>query len=57
MRPDDLLALSWALYRLQLSAAKTAAAWWTVGGGAHVVDASRGGAIVGPFSGPDGPGD
>ena len=30
MRPGDLLALSWALYRLQLSAAKTTAAWWTV---------------------------
>jgi hypothetical protein len=30
MRPDELLAFSWALYRLQLSAAKTTAAWWTV---------------------------
>ena len=28
MRPEDLFALSWALYRLQLSAARTAAAWW-----------------------------
>ncbi len=28
MRPEDLFALSWTLYRLQLSAAGTAAAWW-----------------------------
>ncbi len=28
MRPEDLFALSWTLYRLQLSAAETAAAWW-----------------------------
>lgn len=30
MRPNDLFALYWKLYRLQLSAAQTAAAfWWT----------------------------
>jgi len=29
VRPEDLFALSWTLYRLQLSAAETAAAlWW-----------------------------
>ena len=28
MRPEDIFALSWTLYRLQLSAAETAAAWW-----------------------------
>jgi hypothetical protein len=28
MRPEDPLALYWALYRLQLSAAQTATAWW-----------------------------
>ena len=30
MRPGDVFAFYWTLYRLQLSAAKTAAAWWTV---------------------------
>ena len=30
MRPEDLFALSWTLYRLQLSAAKTATAWWSM---------------------------
>ena len=30
MRPEDIFALSWTLYRLQLSAAKTATAWWSV---------------------------
>lgn len=28
MRPEDLFALSWTLYRLQLSTAEIAAAWW-----------------------------
>jgi hypothetical protein len=28
MRPDDLFALTWALYRLQLSTAQTTAVWW-----------------------------
>ncbi len=28
MRSEDILALSWTLYRLQLSAAETVAAWW-----------------------------
>ncbi len=28
MRPEDFFALSWTLYRLQLSAAETVAAWW-----------------------------
>jgi hypothetical protein len=32
MRPGDVFALSWALYRLQLSAAKTTAAWGEVAG-------------------------
>ena len=31
MRPEDLFALSWTLYRLLLSAVETAAAWcWAV---------------------------
>jgi hypothetical protein len=31
VRPDDLFALYWTLYRLQLSAAETTAAlWWAV---------------------------
>lgn len=28
MRPEDLFALLWALYGLQLPAAQTAGAWW-----------------------------
>jgi hypothetical protein len=28
VRPEDPFALSWALYRLQLSAVEAAAAWW-----------------------------
>ena len=28
MRPEDFFALSWVLYRLQLSAMETATAWW-----------------------------
>ena len=30
MRPGDVFALYWTLYRLQRSAGKTAAAWWAV---------------------------
>jgi hypothetical protein len=51
VRPDDLFALYWTLYRLQLSAAETTAAlWWAVA-------SSCANTATGAVFSPDGSGD